>query len=236
MKRILLFLSVFCFLQAPGVKSQVLIGLLFGDKLNSEKLEFGFNLSGNFTTQSQVDNDSYGRGLVLGLYIDYKFAENFVLASSLLFKSPKGIKQFGAEEYFYSLPDTIWTNSSSARKLKYIELPLVVQYRPVPQFGVGLGIDLSLMTKVEDTFTHNVDDWDIVAKKSVTNFFNRFDVALAAGLNYHFKGNPGVQIRLNYYLGLINVYKESTNRTGYNRTIQLGAMIPIKTGVKKKDK
>ena len=35
---------------------------------------------------------------------------------------------------------------------------------------------------------------------------------------------------------VVNVYDSSANRTGYNRTFQLGAMIPIKTGIKKKDK
>ena len=117
-----------------------------------------------------------------------------------------------------------------------MDLPLVIQYRPVPQIGIGLGVQTSLLLKAEDSFSHSYEDWDIGSVIEVTDNFRRLDFGMVAILNFHFRGNPGVQIRFNYSHGLVNVYNSSTNRTAYNRTIQLGAMIPIKTGIKKKDK
>ena len=236
MKKIISILAIFLFFQFSVVHAQVLIGLIFGDRLNSDKMEFGLNVSANMSTMTHIDGDKFNRGLAIGLYIDYKFADHFALATSFLFSSPKGVRDFGPEEYFHPLPDSIWIGSKSIRGLSYMDLPLVVQYRPVPQIGMGLGIQTSLLLKAEDSFNHNYDDWDIGSVIDITDNFNRLDFGLVASLNFHFKGDPGVQIRLNYAHGLVNVYSSSTNRTSYNRTIQLGAMIPIKTGVKKKDK
>ncbi|MEA1896214.1 MAG: porin family protein [Bacteroidota bacterium] len=236
MKKIISTLIVFLFFQFSVVHAQILIGLIFGDKLNSDKMEFGLNVSANMTTMSHIDSDKFNRGLAIGLYIDYKFADHFALATSLLFSSPKGVRNFGTEEYFQPLPDSNWNVSKSIRGLSYMDLPLVVQYRPIPQIGIGLGIQTSLLLKAEDSFSHSYDDWDIGSRIDITDNFNRLDFGLVASLNFHFSGNPGVQIRLNYSHGLVNVYNSSANRTAYNRTFQLGAMIPIKTGVKKKDK
>lgn len=236
MKKIISILVILLFFQFSVVQAQVLIGLIFGDRLNSDKMEFGLNVGANMTTMSHINSEKFNRGLAIGLYIDYKFADHFALATSLLFSSPKGVRNFGEDEYFQPLPDSIWIGSKSSRGLSYIDLPLVVQYRPVPQIGIGLGIQTSLLLKAEDSFTHSYEDWDIGSVIDITDNFNRLDFGLVASLNFHFNGDPGVQIRLNYSHGLVNVYNSSVNRTAYNRTIQIGAMIPIKTGIKKKDK
>ncbi len=236
MKKIISILVILLFFQFSVLHAQILIGLIFGDRLNSNKMEFGLNVSANMTTMSHIDGDKFNNGLAIGLYIDYKFADHFALATSLLFSSPKGIRNFGPEEFFQTLPDSIWNGSKSNRKLSYMDLPLVIQYRPVPQIGIGLGVQTSLLLKAEDSFSHNYEDWDIGAVIDITDNFSRLDFGMVASLNFHFRGDPGVQIRFNYSHGLVNVYNSSTGRTAYNRTFQLGAMIPIKTGVKKKDK
>lgn len=236
MKKIISILAIFLFFQFSLVHAQVLIGLIFGDKLNNDKLEFGLNVGANMSTMTHIDSEKFNRGLAIGLYIDYKFADHFALATSLLFNSPKGVRNFGPEEYFQPLPDSIWIGSKSIRGLSYMDLPLVVQYRPIPQIGIGLGVQTSLLIKAEDSFSHSYGDWDIGSVIDITDNFSRLDFAMVASLNFHFTGNPGVQIRLNYSHGIVNVYNSSTNRIAYNRTIQLGAMIPIKTGIKKKDK
>ncbi len=84
---IIIILLVF---SVSAAQSQILISLLFGDKLNNEKLEFGLNVSGNFTTQSNIEGSKFGRGLAIGLFFDFKMSDHLVLASSLLFNSPKG--------------------------------------------------------------------------------------------------------------------------------------------------
>jgi hypothetical protein len=52
-------------------KSQVLIALLFGDKLNTDKLEFGLMVGPNFSYISN-SNANGKAGLGLGLYFNLK--------------------------------------------------------------------------------------------------------------------------------------------------------------------
>src|ERR1700744_2807672 len=73
------------------VKSQVLIALLFGDKLNSDKLEFGLTGGPNF---SSISNSSANvkSGLGLGLYFNFKLSDKWFFHPEALPKSPFGGK------------------------------------------------------------------------------------------------------------------------------------------------
>jgi len=50
--------------------SQVLISLLLGDKLNSEKLKFGLDGGVNFSNISKIDPSKYHAGFNLRFYFD----------------------------------------------------------------------------------------------------------------------------------------------------------------------
>ena len=50
---------------------QVLISLLFGDKLNSPTLKFGLDGGVNFSTLSNVSPSKYHTGFNLGFYFDF---------------------------------------------------------------------------------------------------------------------------------------------------------------------
>ena len=68
MKKLLSLLVVFfCFQQA---RSQVLMSLIFGDKLNSPNIEFGLDGGVNFSSISNLDSD-YKRDFNLGFYFDF---------------------------------------------------------------------------------------------------------------------------------------------------------------------
>lgn len=59
-----LLLSAMLLLATYGVvQSQVLIAILFGDKLNSEKLEFGLDLGANITKVTGLDGAKYRSGV-----------------------------------------------------------------------------------------------------------------------------------------------------------------------------
>ena len=63
-------------LSVSSANSQVLIGLLFGDKLNSPKTEFGLNGIYNTNTLSDISDPKNYRSYGFGLYLDYKISDN----------------------------------------------------------------------------------------------------------------------------------------------------------------
>ena len=60
---------VFSFTQKAN--SQVLISLLLGDKLNTEKLKFGLDGGLNYSTISNIDPSRYRPNFNLGFYFDF---------------------------------------------------------------------------------------------------------------------------------------------------------------------
>lgn len=68
-KGLLLLSTLFCMASA---QSQVLISLLFGDKLNSPFLEFGLDGGLNFSTISNMETSGTEVGFNLGFYFDIR--------------------------------------------------------------------------------------------------------------------------------------------------------------------
>src|SRR5687768_7008356 len=66
--------------------AQILIALVFGEKLQSEKLTFGLNVIPTVSTISNVDGESR-TGIGLGLYFDIKLSDNLFLHPEAIPKS-----------------------------------------------------------------------------------------------------------------------------------------------------
>ena len=232
MKKTGILIIFLILLSVSSANSQVLIGLLFGDKLNSPKTEFGLNGIYNTNTLSDISDPKNYRSYGFGLYLDYKISDKWIFSPSLFFKSPKGVRNFNKEESFSGyLADSVFTNANTIRKMNYVEIPILIRYQFSPRIGLAVGFDMGFLTSVADIISYNEYDGTFTYKKDVRDQFNSINFEAIAGLHYHFKGDPGAQIRLNYLYGLTNVYKEETGREGYTRTIQIGVMIPIKFGI-----
>ncbi len=91
--------------------SQMLIGLLFGDKLNNEKLEFGLNVSVNNTTISNSVNQTGFKSIGFGLYLDYKITDKLYFQTGFPMLDTRGIKKLSQSEIFENIPDTLFNIS-----------------------------------------------------------------------------------------------------------------------------
>src|SRR3954466_8859109 len=74
----ILFIGLIC-LSASQAHSQVIIALLFGDKLNSDKLEFGLAGGLNLSHISNISDTKNRSGFNLGLFLNIKLDDNFFL-------------------------------------------------------------------------------------------------------------------------------------------------------------
>lgn len=136
---------VFSFFQWNTSEGQVLISLLLGDKLNSDKIEFGLDGGLNWSNISNVPNSESLRGFNLGFYFDFKIKENFYFHTSVGVKSPLGAKNITP----YSLNnvglDSLFESGSVTRNLRYFHVPLQAKFMLSNKFFVELGPKLALL-------------------------------------------------------------------------------------------
>ncbi len=87
-----LFLFLITLLVVQTASSQVLISLIFGDKLNSDAVEFG--LEGGFTYSdiAGFDADKRLRSFNLGFYFDIELKDAWRLYTGVLVKSKLGVR------------------------------------------------------------------------------------------------------------------------------------------------
>jgi hypothetical protein len=203
----LLFVILFLSVQVP-VKSQVIIALLFGDKLNSDKLEFGLTVGPNFSYISKSEAD-WRTGLALGLYFNVKLSDKWFFHPEAVPKSPFGGKNIPV----YPLDDPnlneSFQNGSITREISYISLPLLFRYRIKGLLFAEAGPQLSLRTNAKDIFKQGLSGGELEFIKNVEDEYTRFDFGAAAGLVMKFKKDNGIGLGIRYYYGFIDVLKSA---------------------------
>lgn len=212
--------------------SQVLIGMLFGDRLNQGPIEFGLNISTNI---SDITNLEHSRRTVragFGLYFDYNTSKRWTFSASMYFKSPRGAQNLYEEDLFFDMGDgNISTDRDIERQLNYVELPVEAFYNINESMSLGAGAYLSYLHGTLDIVTAQLNGGEITYTKSFTGNMTRWDFGLQFHVRYHFKGEPGPQLRVGYARGLVDIYT-SSDLTAYNDAVQIQFLIPIKMGIK----
>jgi hypothetical protein len=199
------FIILFSIISAP-LKSQVIIALLFGDKLNSDKLEFGLTVGPNFSTISNSEAN-WKTGLGLGLYFNVKLSDNWFFHPEAIPKSPFGGKGIPVYPLNDANLNTSFQNGSITREISYISLPLLFRYRIKGLLFAEAGPQLSLRTNAKDIFKEDVAGGQLEFTNDVEDEYTRFDFGVAAGLVLKFKRDNGIGIGLRYYYGFVDVLK-----------------------------
>ncbi|QPH39350.1 outer membrane beta-barrel protein [Pedobacter endophyticus] len=233
MKKIIL-LAMVC-LYANIASAQVLIALLLGDKLNSEKIEFGFNVMPTLSTLTQTDGD-FKSGLGLGLYFNIRLKPNLYFHPEFSPKTAFGTANLAPYATGYNNIDQIYLNDAQAgvlKKIKAMSLPLLIRYRIKGLLFANLGPQINVFYKPKDIFTTEADGNEIDYTTSIKNQVSFMDIGLAGGLEYKLKKDKGMGIGLRYYYGLTDVLTKLSG-SQRNSAFNLSVFIPIDPGAKKK--
>ncbi len=216
MKRLLLTINLIA-ITSIHAHSQVLITLIFGDKLNTDKLEFG--LIGGLTAstlRNVADNPDakYLSGFNLGFYFDIKLTEALFLNTGVLVKSPMGASGIMPYPLGDSDLDSVLVDSQVNRRLRYFHVPILARYYLAkPIFFIEGGAQVALMNKAFDEFTLDVfEKEDLVFKKDIIDQLNRIDAGLIGGLGFKLQKKLGMTIGARYYAGLLDIVKKIRNR------------------------
>lgn len=232
MKRLLLTLTCIAFI-IPSVQSQILIGIIFGDKINPDIVQMGFALGDNITTLTNVGSNSYSHNLALGLNLIVFPQRQVSIHTGAFFSYPTGASYLPFFPTDNVLLDSVLIGSDVKIKNSSLSLPIMAKVRFWDSFFLETGATVSYLLKSQliYNYTNNGDEFTYVS--DVLDDFNRFDVHLAGGLGYGFNKGQGININLRFTHGMVNVAKTNTfksdpNKAAYNKGFQLLVEIPIK--------
>jgi hypothetical protein len=226
MKKMILILTLL--LSSYSGHSQILISIIFGDKLNSEGLEFGLDGGVNFSQLSGMESNNFASNFHLGFYFDVRLKEQLWLNTGVLVKSSQGAAELSKNDVLNLYPDIkMYLDSGNySQSLGYFNVPLMLKYRLKNHFFIEGGTQLGLMINAKLNYEHTYDGTEV--KSSVDNMdaFNRFDVGLLGGLGYKLRKGEGMNIGVKYYYGLLDI-TNTGNLDNRNSVIYLKVDIPI---------
>jgi hypothetical protein len=77
-----------------GLHAQIILGLLFGDKLNNERMEFGLGLGMNFSNLIGINGDQFRGAFCFGLYSSIEIGNSgkWTVNPKLFFKYTAGAR------------------------------------------------------------------------------------------------------------------------------------------------
>ena len=222
-----LFILILVAASCKAVNSQVLIAVLFGDKLNSGKLEFGLVVSPTLTniTNSESDNRV---GLNLSLFFNIWPANKFSIRVEMSPKTAFGAKNITPYSLGNDSLDHFFESGSVERIIRTMNLTMLGRYSFSPHFFVDAGFQPDVLLKnAKDIFTADFNGSELQYTQELKDRFTRLSFQFAAGLFYRFKpsiGSMGMGIR--YVHGITDIDKVLKG-TQSNRAWQLNISIPI---------
>jgi hypothetical protein len=226
-KKLAVFILMIAWATTLG-HSQVLIALLFGDKLSSDKFQLGIALAGNWQNLTGYEDTSGRFSVGFGIYGALKLSDKFTLQPELLFKDPRGAKGVPLTAFGNPDLDPLLENSTVTAKLAYVSLPVLLKYNLTPHFSVGFGPQFGYLSSAKNEYVAQVyAEEDLVFKDDIKDTLNAFDMALAFNLEYKLMKVRGIQIGLRYYLGLTDIVKDNSGDSVKNSVIQINVGIPV---------
>jgi hypothetical protein len=217
---------------ANSVRSQVLISLLFGDKLNTGKVEFGLDGGLTMSDIQGLDGAKTKIGFNLGFYFDIKLKNPaWMINTGVIVKSPMGAK--GLPVYLTDNPDLdkVFEGGKVTTNLQYFQVPVMMKYLFKNHFYVKAGTQLGLLNKAFDEFSQTVEtDDDLQYKIKRRDYYHPIDAGLAFGLGYRLMGGNGMNIGLQYYRGLVDITVDDQGPNQFNNAFYATVGIPIGKG------
>ena len=220
-------------------QGQVLLSLIFGDNLNSEKVEFGMNGGFNLSYIRGIENSKAVNNWELGFYFDIhlKPESPWYAATGVYVKSNVGGRNIPLDyPALREINDSVYNgfiNAKGTASIGFNTFYVPINLRYLTKWGVFVegGVQMGLVFKTRDVFTAEVSGSELhyEVKKGIRNngLYKWFDGGVDGGIGYKSKGSLGWKIGVWYYVGLSNIYKNDLGYKAYNSSLYVLATIPI---------
>lgn len=209
-----------------SANSQILISLLFGDKLNSDKLEFGVDGGVNFATIKNLNEGKPAPYFNLGFYFDITPFDNrkFILNTGLLLKSTQGIKDLSIVPFGNQPLDSLMNGGKAQTFHRFLNVPASLKFMLDDHIYLRGGVQMGYLTKATKEFTNDYLGNPVTYKDVDDSQLNKFDFGAILGFGYKLKGGMGISAT--YYWGLLDIAKNRDSNL-YYRSLYLNVSIPV---------
>ena len=229
---------IFLFAYIQPARSQILISILLGDKLNTGAIEFGLTGGLNRTYMSQTQNAKGLNHFNLGFYFDFRLKKDmpWFVYTGVLVKSNMGASNIDPYILGDEDLDSVMADGYINRYVNYFNVPITLKYRFKSNLFVLGGFQLGLRYKARDEFTNSIyESDDIVYKHETRDNYRRIDAGVTAGIGYKFRYGVMVNMGLRYYQGFIDVFRNDFKQDyGYTLNSSLYVFFEIPIGVQRK--
>jgi len=231
MKTIFKAISLLIFLMLPALMNgQVLITILLGDALNTDKIEFG--LVGGMN-RSYINDISDSKGLNnfnLGFYFHILMKNNSYFSTGVLVKSNVGATGMPTYPIGNESFDTVYQNGTLTKKINCFYVPILFHQRFNNRWYIEAGPQLGLIHNPIDVFEVSDYEGDLKYTRKVKDEYKHIDAGLLGGIGYKFKKEiKSMAVGINYYYGLVDVSNNPDMKIK-NSSIYFYMKIPIGVG------
>ena len=222
-------LIILFLLSSYTANAQVIISLIFGETLNTGKIEFGLDGGLTWATMDGIEDAKYLRTWNLGFYFDIKLADpSWMIHTGVIVKSTLGTKNAPLYSLNDADLDSVFIGGSVTTRLKYFDVPIMMKYKFENNIYVEGGVSLGLIHGATDIFTNSVqEEDDLTYERDVLKSYHLLDAGIMIGVGYRLLGGDGMNLGMRYYHGLVDVYVDDTVPNRYNRSFYITLGIPI---------
>lgn len=211
-----------------NVSSQILMSLLFGEKLNSGDVEFGLEGGFNFESITNMESTNYRSALNLGNYFHIRLKNDLWLDTGTLVKLEQGIGKL-TDGDLTTLGIEIHPEEGKYEQIiKNILIPAQLMYRFESSIYIEGGIQFALVTKAYVEFNGIKDEQDIRIQEENIDDINKINLGPIAGFGYQFKKGANLTVGVKYYYSMLDVYKNIDDTR--NSSFFLKMNVPIGAG------
>ena len=216
------------------VKSQVIISLLFGEALNSDKVEFGLTGGGNRSYIRTISDANGTNFFNLGFYFHINLEGNSYLSTGVLVKSSAGAEGMSTYPVGDENINAVFEQGELTKQINYFYVPIMWHQRFHNRWYLEGGIQLGLRNKSRDIFEVEYNGDEVTYTIDARDQYKYLDAGLIGGVGYKWKKQiKSISSGINYYYGLMNV-SNVDGVTVKNSGFYLYVKIPIGAGGKKK--
>lgn len=212
---------------APPAASQVLVGLLAGGPLSSEKFNIGFDIGVNFSTLTGMGDASRYNGPLFGLFADWRFSERFHFTGGLIPLSYRGANQLPPVSLGDPTLDSLTSGGTMSRSMATIDVPLIVKFAPRKNTGprIGVGPEFSFVLGASDRYeAQSPAGKAVVVEEDIGDQLKNIDAGFAVDFEWRW---PILAIGVRYYYGLTDLVRDNPGDAVYTRVLSGSGRIPL---------
>ncbi len=206
-----------------------LLVLIFGDKVATENFHFTIDAGMNLATLPGLEGNQLRTGFNFGLGTYIKINDDWAFTPEFKPLAPRGAK--GLEKVLADPGNVVNNADKSELRLSYIDVPLQVHRRISDRVYVRAGPQLSILTGAVVRTTGDLDNGDaFTLENDVKGDLETIDLSFPVDVGLVFakpRGYKGVDLRLRYTPGFMDVFADVEGLSSTNSTIQLFLSLPF---------